>query len=366
MWSEPKGDLSNANKIVDHFVEQAKWCDALGSPFTAALLTRFAADYRAGGPVRDICFDWTTNPRKDALGLRLTGALHHAVLSATAPALAALYPAHMPNWDMDRVWPAARDWLAANDEYVRAFIQRPPQTNETRRSIILLPGFCKIAKRFDQPLHLLELGASAGLNQNWDRFNYQTQTWQRRGDSDVTIRTDWRAPVPEYIDTELQIASRSACDLSPVDLTDPDQVLRLKCYTWPDQEERLSRLDAAIRLAQQAGTQVKQGDALSWLIERLANRPSSGVTVIYHSVFLIYPPREVIAEIMSTIRQAGAAATAAAPLAWLSYESESLFGGDRTSPKMRARLETWPGSSVETYAESDGHVTYVDAYPAGT
>ena len=92
MWSEPKGDLSNTNKIVDHFVEQAKWCDALGSPFTAALLTRFAADYRAGGPVRDICFDWTTNPRKDALGLRLTGALHHAVLSATAPALAALYP----------------------------------------------------------------------------------------------------------------------------------------------------------------------------------------------------------------------------------------------------------------------------------
>ncbi|MEO1362114.1 MAG: DUF2332 domain-containing protein, partial [Pseudomonadota bacterium] len=75
---------------------------------------------------------------------------------------------------------------------------------------------------------------------------------------------------------------------------------------------------------------------------------------------------EVIAQIMQIIRVAGADATAAAPLAWLSYESEALFGGDRTSPKMRARLETWPGGAVETYAESDGHVTYVDPYPAGT
>lgn len=350
------------SKIVDHFVEQAKWCAELGSPFTAALLKRLASDFAAGGPVADLCRDWPTNPRKDALGLRLTGALHHAVLSGRAPELAALYPGQMPDWDMARLWPIARAWLAANQAHVQAFIQRAPQTNETRRSIILLQGFCKLVHDFGKPLHLLELGASAGLNQNWDRFNYATKTWQRTGDSDVTIRTDWRAPVPEHLDTELPIASRAACDLSPVNLSDPDQVLRLKCYTWPDQTERLNRLDAAIRLAQQAGTQVEQGDALSWLRERLAKRPTSGTTVIYHSVFLIYPPRQVIAAIMDTIRSAGQAATDAAPLAWLSYESEALFGGDRNSPKMRARLETWPGGKVETYAESDGHVTYVDAY----
>lgn len=354
------------SKIIDHFAEQAKWCDELGSPFTAALLRCFAADFEAGGPIADLCRDWPTNPRKDALGLRLTGALHHAVLSGAAPDLAAHYPSQRPDWDMDRVWPIARDWLTANMAHVSAFIQSAPQTNETRRSIILLPGFCKLVQRFGKPLHLLELGASAGLNQNWDRFNYKTDTWQRSGDSGVTIRTDWRAPVPDPIQADIQVASRAACDLNPVDLTDPDQVLRLKCYTWPDQQERLSRLDAAIRLAQQAGTRVEQADALSWLTERLANRPSSGVTVLYHSVFLIYPPREVIAAIMDTIRKAGEIATDAAPLAWLSYESEALFGGDRNSPKMRARLETWPGGTVETYAESDGHVTYVDDYPAGT
>jgi len=354
--------LLRDSKIVDHFVEQAKWCDDLGSPFTAALLKQFAADFEAGGPIAEICRDWTTNPRKDALGLRLTGALHHAVLSGTAPDLAEVYPAGIADWDMQHVWPIAQAWLAGQIAHVREFIKSPPQTNETRRSIILLPGFLKLAARFEQPLHVLELGASAGLNQNWDAFNYQTKTWQRGGESDVTIQTDWRGPAPDHLDADIEIASRAACDLSPIDLADPDQVRRLKCYTWADQPDRLNRLDAAIGLAQNRGTRVEPADALAWLKDRLANRPKTGVTVVYHSVFLIYPPREIIADIMHTIRDAGAQATAEAPLAWLSYESEALFGGDHSSPRMRARLETWPGDQIETYAESDGHVTYVDPY----
>lgn len=354
------------SKIVDHFAEQAKWCEALGSPFTSALLICFATDFEAGGPIADICGDWETNPRKDALGLRITGLLHYAVLSGRADSLAALYPDGGPDWDIARVWPAAKSWLGENVEFSRDFIQSAPQTNETRRSIILLPGFLKIAAKFERPLNLLELGASAGLNQNWDQFNYETEAWRRSGRSDVTVRTDWRAPVPENLETELKIATRAACDLNPMDLSNPDQILRLKCYTWADQKERLDRLDAAIALAQRERTDVEQAEALSWLKSRLANRPKQGVTVVYHSVFLIYPPRDIIAEIMTTIREEGARATEVAPLAWLSYESEALFGGDRTSPKMRARLETWPGGDVDTYAESDGHVTYVDPYPAGT
>ena len=357
--------MSGDCKLHDHFVEQAKWCADLGSPFTASLILRCADDLGAGGPVAAICGDWPTNPRKDALSLRLVGALHHAVLSGVAPDLAAVYP-RGGDWTMAQVWPLARAWLAANTAAVRDFMQSPPQTNETRRAIILLPGFLKLAARFGLPMHLLELGASAGLNQAWDRFNYQTDGWTRKGDSDVVIRTDWRAPVPDHLDVNPVIASRAACDLNPIDVSDLDQVLRLKSYTWADQQDRLDRLDAAIRLAQSQRVQVEQADALEWMTDRLSTRSGSGLTVIYHSVFLIYPPRDVIAAIMRTIENAGARATEDAPLAWLCYESEALFGGDRASPRMRARLQTWPGGAVETYAESDGHVTYVDPYAGGT
>ena len=142
-----------------------------------ALCRAFADDYEAGGIVAGLVSDWPTNPRKDALALRLAGCLHHATLTGRAPALAAAYPARQPDWSMQAVWPLARTWLAENEDWVRAFLESAPQTNETRRCIALLPGFLELAHRFDMPMHLMELGASAGLNQNWDRYAYETGSW---------------------------------------------------------------------------------------------------------------------------------------------------------------------------------------------
>lgn len=352
--------------IPDHFREQAGWCRDLGSPFMADLCFAFAKDFEAGGVVAGLVSDWPTNPRKDALALRLAGFLHYSVLTGAAEALAADYPASRDDWSMDRVWPLARQWLSGHREEAVRFLESPPQTNETRRCIAMLPGFLELAHRFDMPMHLLELGASAGLNQNWDRYSYATESWQRlsRSQSDVLIKSDWRLDPPPYLDAQPQVASRAACDLSPFDLTDPDQVLRLKCYTWPDQTERLSRLDAAVRLAQQTGISVDKADAAEWLARMLEDRPAKGLTVIYHSVFLVYPPREVIGEIMSLIAAHGERATPDAPLAWLSYESEALFGGNRETPMMETRLQVWPGGEARRLNRSDGHVTKVIAAPA--
>ena len=352
--------MLDETRILDHFAEQAGWCEDLGSPFTSALLRQLADDFAAGGPVADICRDWTGNPRKDALGLRLAGVLHHAVLTGAAPALAATYPAHVAEWKMEDVWAEAQPWLAAHIPDVRSFIKSPPQTNETRRSIALLPGFLELAATYRMPMHLLELGASAGLNQNWDRFTYDGGTWQRPGPSEVTISTIWNGPEPLHLDAAPVIASRAACDLNPIDVSDEAAFLRLKSYTWPDQAGRLARLDAAAELARQMGVRVEQANAVDWLAKHLANRPSEGLTVIYHSVFLIYPPKDDIERIMRLIAQAGAAATDTAPLAWLCFEPESLFGGDRTSPRMQTRLQVWPGGEPRTLNESDGHVTHVD------
>ena len=352
--------MLDETRILDHFTEQARWCEDLGSPFTAALLRKFAEDFKANGPVADICADWTGNPRKDALGLRLAGALHHAVLTNAAPALAATYPGHLAEWKMEAVWAEAQPWLAAHIPDIRTFIKSPPQTNETRRSIALLPGFLELAATYRMPMHLLELGASAGLNQNWDRFTYDGGTWQRPGASDVTISTIWNGPEPAHLDAAPFIASRAACDLNPIDLTNEAAFLRLKSYTWPDQAGRLARLDAAAELARHMGVRVEQADAVDWLAQKLTKRPSEGLTVIYHSVFLVYPSKEDVARMKRLIEEAGAAATETASLAWLCFEPESLFGGDRASPRMQTRLQVWPGDEPRILNESDGHVTYVD------
>lgn len=268
---------------------------------------------------------------------------------------------------MEQVWPLARDWLAGTEDAARVFMRSPPQTNETRRAIALLPGFLMAAARFPGPMHLLELGASAGLNQCWDRFHYRTDRWQRPGTSDVVIDTDWRGPPPEHLDAVIEAASRAARDQNPVDVTDPAAAIRLKSYAWPDQPERLARIDAAIALAREAGVRVEKADAADWLARKLAARPARGLTVVYHSVFLQYPPEETRQALREMIAQAGAEATPDRPLAWVCLEPCDLFDDAALAPVnpnlLVSRLQLWPGGEVHPFLTADGHVTRAQPLP---
>jgi hypothetical protein len=358
-------DLPSKQDILLHFREQAVFCTALGSPFMGALCDRMAADIEAGGAAAKLVAGWRGNPRRDALSLRIAGYLHHSVLTVAAKTLAEVYPGQAAQWSIDTIWALASDWLTITDGAAREFIKSPPQTNEVRRSIALLPGFLHLAAQFPGPMHVLELGASAGLNQNWDRFGYRTGSWSRAGSSPVEIDTVWNGPEPEHLNARIEVASRAACDQNPIDVSDPRMALRLKSYAWPDQPARLNRLDRAIALANQTGVQVEKADAADWLKARLAVRPETGLTVVYHSVFLQYPPADVRRALIASLESEGAKATLARPLAWLSFEPAAFFQGpDQVGINPNdfiTFLKVWPGGSEHRLLRSDGHVTQVAA-----
>ena len=151
-------------KILAHFAEQAMYCDMFGSPFTAQLIKSMSEDYQGGGPIAALLKDWDTNPRADALALRLAGYFHHAVLVNRDAALAAHYPSSLANWSIEDIWPLARTLLEREPNAAAAFIRSAPQTNETRRSIALLAAFLTFADTWKGEVDMLEIGASAGLN----------------------------------------------------------------------------------------------------------------------------------------------------------------------------------------------------------
>ena len=356
-------DAPTTDEIIAHFREQAGFCLQLGSRFMAELCEAMAVDIEAGGPVGALTRDWPSNPRRDALSLRVAGYLHHSVLAGAARDLVALYPAQDRDWTLAKIWPAARDWLSETDAAARIFLKSPPQTNEVRRAIALLPGLLHLALDFPGPMHLLELGASGGLNQNLDRFDYRTTSWTRPGGSGVLIDTDWNGPPPENLNGVLHVASRAACDQNPIEVSNPETALRLKSYVWPDQPERLARIDAAIALAVRTGVPVDKADAADWLTARLAARAESGLTVVYHSVFLQYPPAEVRRAIIDTLHAQGAAATPLRPLAWLCFEPAAFFQGpaqNQIDPNaFITYMKVWPEGGERRFLRSDGHVTRV-------
>src|SRR6185436_15630735 len=92
------------------------------------------------------------------------------------------------------------------------------QTNEGRRSALLLPAFAHVYADTFRPLALIEIGPSAGLNLLFDRYGYEYGPGERAGrpDSPLLLRSESRGdPVPLLVPL---VASRVGIDLNPLDV----------------------------------------------------------------------------------------------------------------------------------------------------
>jgi hypothetical protein len=318
------------------FAEQAEVCAKLGSEFTGRLcdiLARVLDQTTATGR-RVLGWRGPPDALHDNVPLRLTGALHALVRSGKAPNLARLYPpAPLP--DETRLAEAVVAVLCEEDSWLEPWLDRTPQTNEVGRSAILMTGLLAIAERFPLPMRVYELGASAGLNLLLDRFGY-VLGGLRCGqlDSAVQLHPRWTGGSPP--NSEVRIAGRSGVDRDPLDaVRDADTLL---AYVWPDQPERLARLEAALAIARSDPPHVAKADAADWIEQCLPVEPQRGVTrVVQHSIAFQYFPPETQARVRTHIERAGAAARDDAPLAWLRFE---MLPEDA---KPSVRLRTWPG-----------------------
>lgn len=321
---------------------QARGCAALGSPFYAGLLRRIDEDLAAMGPSADLLAPWRSGDFQavvaDAVFLRLLGGLHDLVLSGDDPALAAVWPGPETTADAELAWPRVQAALAREPARLAAFMDHEPQTNEVGRSAALVGGFLAIAARTGGlPLRCFELGASAGLNQVWDRFAYDLGGVKLGpAGSPVRLRPDWTGDRPPSGPLP-QVNHRAACDRRPAPIADPASRRRLLAYVWPDQGERLARLRAAIDLALAEGVEVEAADAGEWTRARV-DLSDGAATVLYHSVFWQYVPAEGQRAIVQAAQALGDRASAAAPFAWLRMEP-----ADDLAQDMELRLTTWPG-----------------------
>ena len=155
----------------------------------------------------------------------------------------------------------------------------------------------------------------------------------------------------------MSLNSRAACDQYPVDPSNPDDRQRLQSYIWADQPARLERLDAALELAHKSGLKVEKADAAGWIEQKLSGDLPQGTTVIYHSVFFQYPPKDVRQAIGDAIEKAGNRVSGERRLAWVRFEPDAVIGGPRGSTRYVLNTVNWDGVGRHetTLADVDPH-----------
>lgn len=288
----------------------------------------------------------------DAVPLRIAGGLHALVRRGQLPALAALYPPN-PLPDPAVLWQAVADALRDAGEELFGWLDLPPQTNEVARSAVLMSGYLTVAAETGLPLALMELGASAGLNLLPDRYHCRLGTREvGPKTSGVRLAPAWTGADPPA--AEIRIVSRRGIDLSPLDVTSPADRERLVAYVWPDQHERIARIEAALAIAAADPPRLDRGDAAAWLEARLAEDSRGTARVVAHSIAFQYFPAATQGRIVDAMAAAGSAATPDAPLAWLRYEVDPEF----RRPSLRLRL--WPDGRDRVLALADPHARAVE------
>jgi hypothetical protein len=254
------------------------------------------------------------------VGLRLMAIVHRLAIERRAPGVALYLPTlgGQPPTGAFVADFAAAVVAALVDHPVETSrgLQQTPQTNESGRAALLRIALSHLGP--DVPVHLHEIGASAGLN--------------LRADHLPGLPSLEAGPMPE-------IVQRSGCDLDPLDPTTSDGRTALSSYVWVDDVVRFERLRHALQVAAQVPATVVRQDAATY-VEGISLSQGT-TTVVWHSAMWLYLPGDAKQRILRALTALGEGAAPDRRLAHVSWEW--LPGVDDASAPFELVLRTWQG-----------------------
>jgi hypothetical protein len=272
----------------------------------------------------------------------ILAALHDLALAGRAPALAAAYAAA----DGDAAADAAIDTLLSmTDAVVAIAVRRQTRTEETGRCAVLYPAIAEAARRVGaDAVGLIDVGRSAGLNLHTDRIGITYSNGQSLGDPSSPVQLSCSivgdGPIPAQAMPE--IVARVRVDPDPVDVTNADDARWLRACLWPDQHDRLARLDAEIALAAMTPPLLLEGDADEVLPDALARVPADALAVVTTTWALSHLPLESRVTFLHRLDAAAAGRT----VAWVSAEGVGVAPAVPTLGDRRASGHSIIGLAV--------------------
>lgn len=300
--------------VVEAFRWYADWADGV-SP----LYERLARGVATDADLLDIAAE---APESQPPPNLLLAAVHMLLLEGNDHRLAEFYPTctddaiHPSGTDP---LPAFRDFCVANESRLRRISkERRVQTNDVGRSAVLYPSFGHLVRSgARQPLALVELGSSAGLNLYWDRFTYEYEDYGRYGalDSPVRIESAVRGPIdPPLPESPPVVEHRVGIDINPLDVTLSDDVTWLRALVIPDHRWRHERLEDAIGLARDDPPDLIEGDVIRDLDGVLSAVPDELTLCVFSTHTLYQLADAAVRELRDELREY----SVQRPIHWLS------------------------------------------------
>ena len=233
-------------------------------------LLALARECRLGQPIPNLLF---------AAGKRLAGDAPDEPLSGLYRRIA---EGEEPRADLGL---AFEDFCGRHAERIIDLVrERNVQTNEVGRCSHLMPAFGLVAQTTGESLALVDVGAGAGLNLLWDRFDYRYSDGSTFGSgrSPVLIECESRGGMPNIPARFPAVSFAVGVDLNPIDLGDEEHYRWLQALVWPDHADRLALLGNARSLWLRGRPRVEAGDAVARLPVLATEAPADATLCVFH------------------------------------------------------------------------------------
>lgn len=248
----------------------------------------------------------------------LFGAVQWHLLGGIDHPLADYYPSVTDVPKSGNPFPAFRAFCAEyENELLPLLRNRRTQTNAVRRCTALFPAFCHVSNEVDgEPLALVELGPSGGLNLCWNRYSYDYDG-ERYGTGEWVLDAEIRGETTPPLSNEFpRVASRVGIDLNPLDVRDETDARWLRALIWPEHEDRHRLLRRATNVAREHPPDLRKGDAIEELPDVLAEIPTDVPVCVFDTQMRYQLPDAAQDRLRARIE--AAAKERSAPLHWLS------------------------------------------------
>jgi hypothetical protein len=149
-----------------------------------------------------------------------------------------------------------------------------------------------------------------------------------------------------------EVVARVGVDLDPVDVTDADDARWLRACLWPDQLERVARLNAEMALAAAARPLLLRGDPIEVMPDAFGRVPADALPVVTTTWALSHLPLEGRLRFLHRLDEAAAGRA----VAWVSAEG---VGVAPTIPTLGDRRAS--GHSIIGLAVFGGSVLHAEA-----
>ncbi len=335
----------------------------------SADLTRLAAAWRAGVDI------YTKQGAPLYAELARRGAEDAEVMALSAHGLAGASPVHLfisvhylllggiddplaryfatlnnPPAPPEEAWPHfARFCREHRDALAELLRTRTIQMTYVERCRTLLPGLSLVAQDAGAPLHLVEVGCSAGVMLTFDHYAYEMRPGERIGppDAEIMLRGELHGGLPLVMPG---VASRTGIDLNVIDPNSADDRRWMLATCFPELLTEQANLARAMDIVARTDIRWLEGDALKLVPQVLAEAPDP--VCLYHSACLFYWPAESRAAFDDVLRTASAGRTI-----WrLGIEPSEQFnqwqsGNDEAGPGTQEAARGSGGITVTRYRD---------------